>query len=196
MEEVKGLLKSIFFIFWRTVNLPRLYLNRVKFASDIELSGMLWVRNHGSIEIGRNVRINSSASSNPIGGGDRTFFQVLEGGSLFIGEGVKMSNVAVTASKSVEIGSDVFLGAGVAIYDTDFHPVNFNARVLGRTGQIETRRGAIAIGRGCFVGTRAIILKGVSIGDYAIVGAGSVVTSDIPTREIWAGNPARKVGEL
>ena len=53
----------------------------------------------------------------------------------------------------------------------------------------------VVIGRDCWIGACAIITDGVTIGDGAVVGAGSVVTKSIPAYEIWAGNPAKKVGE-
>jgi acetyltransferase-like isoleucine patch superfamily enzyme len=49
----------------------------------------------------------------------------------------------------------------------------------------------IKIGRGVFIGARAIILKGITIGDRAIIGAGAVVTKDVPARCLAVGNPAR-----
>jgi maltose O-acetyltransferase len=51
----------------------------------------------------------------------------------------------------------------------------------------------IKIGCGVFIGARAIILKGVTVGDRAIIGAGAVVTTDVPARHIAVGNPARIV---
>ena len=53
----------------------------------------------------------------------------------------------------------------------------------------------ISIGKNSFIGARAMILPGVSIGDYAIVGAMSVVSKDVPDHQIVAGNPAKKIGE-
>lgn len=53
----------------------------------------------------------------------------------------------------------------------------------------------ITIGKNAFIGARAMILPGVSIGDYAIVGAMSVVSQNVPDHEIVAGNPAKKIAE-
>lgn len=52
-------------------------------------------------------------------------------------------------------------------------------------------RGEIRIGRNCYVGSNAIFSKPVTVGDGAVIGAGSVVTKDIPPYEVWAGVPAR-----
>lgn len=52
-------------------------------------------------------------------------------------------------------------------------------------------RGRVYIGRGAYIGMNTLIVKPVCIGDNAVVGAGSVVTKDIPAGEVWAGNPAR-----
>ena len=59
-----------------------------------------------------------------------------------------------------------------------------------------TRVGRVCIGRRVFIGARALILPGVTVGDESIVAAGSVVIHDVPPRTIVAGNPAREVGNL
>ena len=53
----------------------------------------------------------------------------------------------------------------------------------------------ITVGKNSFIGARAMILPGVSIGDQAIVGAMSVVSKDVPDHQIVAGNPTKKIGE-
>lgn len=55
--------------------------------------------------------------------------------------------------------------------------------------------GRVKIGRNCFIGANTIICKPVSIGDDAVVAAGSIVVCDIPPRQIWGGNPARLIRE-
>jgi putative colanic acid biosynthesis acetyltransferase WcaF len=53
----------------------------------------------------------------------------------------------------------------------------------------------ITVGKNAFIGTRAMILPGVCIGDWVIVGAMSVVSKDVPDHQVVAGNPAKKIGE-
>lgn len=53
--------------------------------------------------------------------------------------------------------------------------------------------GEVKIGRYCFIGANAIICKPITIGDHSIIAAGSVVTCDIPPKQIWGGNPARYI---
>lgn len=192
----KQFLRIIYYKLWYILNYPALYLKKINHFRCLEISGLLYISNKGQISVGRGVRINSSPTSNPIGGGERTFIQVLDSGVLNIDDGVRMSNVAITVAKNVTIGKDTYIGAGVAIFDTDFHPLGYLDRINGIDGQIKTNVEKIAIGKGVFVGTRSVILKGVTIGDEAVIGAGSIVTKSIAAREIWAGNPAKKIGSI
>ena len=53
----------------------------------------------------------------------------------------------------------------------------------------------IVIGQDCWIGANSVILPGRNIGDGAVIGAGSVVTKDVPPYEVWVSNPAKKIGE-
>jgi acetyltransferase-like isoleucine patch superfamily enzyme len=94
----------------------------------------------------------------------------------------------------VAIDDDVFLGGGARIYDSDFHSLSADDR--SRPGNPGTRTAAVTIGRRAFVGGHSIVLKGVASGDEAVIGAGSVVRSDVPAHQVWAGNPAVFLREL
>ena len=87
----------------------------------------------------------------------------------------------------VEIGDDTIFGPGVSI-----HAENHNFKDLDRTIRLQgaTRKG-IKIGKNCWIGSKVIILDGVNIGDNVIIGAGAVVTKDIPDYAIAAGVPAK-----
>lgn len=74
------------------------------------------------------------------------------------------------------------------IVDTDFHSLNWKDRI-DTTGIEQRKIRPVNIGKQVFIGSRVIILKGVTIGDNAIIGAGSVVTKDVPKDSIACGNP-------
>jgi maltose O-acetyltransferase len=88
---------------------------------------------------------------------------------------------------SIIIGSRTLLGPGVQIY-TGYHD-------KGRQQAAQTLCKPVVIGERCWIGGAAIILPGVNIGEGATVGAGSVVTKDVPAETTVAGNPARPIGE-
>ena len=147
-------------------------------------------RNPGSrIVIGSHSCLNSSLRSNPIGCARPVSLRTMRAGAeINLGPGVGLSGTSICAAKKVEIGEGTFVGADVVIFDNDFHgPVGeWN---WGDFAPDNPR--PVVIGRGVFIGARAIILKGVTIGDRAIVGAGAVVIRDVPAKHIAAGNPAR-----
>ena len=82
-------------------------------------------------------------------------------------------------------------GSGALVMDNDFHHPGENWS--WNTDCTKNAR-PVVIGRGVFVGARAIILKGVTIGDRAVIGAGAVVVRDVPAGMVAAGNPARILG--
>ena len=196
---MKQMLKRVFrfFYYFRSniSNRIRYAIKGVQAGNHHETKGDLYIRNRGSIVIGDRVRINSSAKANPIGGGDRTYFQVLKDGKLTIGNDVGMSNCAITVADSVTIGNFVRIGAGVKIYDTDFHSLNpFERTAKPEIPNVITK--PIVIEDYAFIGAGSYILKGVTVGKYSVIGAGSVVTKDVPSGEIWGGAPAKKIGTV
>jgi acetyltransferase-like isoleucine patch superfamily enzyme len=174
----------------------QLRLNNASYGSGFTCKGMLCIRNSGIISIGNNVTINSAGWANPIGAGNKTFLQVFEGGYLIIGEGSGLSNCAITCASQVTIGANVLVGAGCKIYDTDFHPIEYHFRYGEKRDDCKTKNKPIMIDDGVFIGGGSYILKGTHIGENSVIGAGSVVCGDIPTNEIWAGNPARFIKKI
>lgn len=138
--------------------------------------------------IAEGVKINTSVASNPVIGRSRSCFSVIgNNAELIIGRDVGASGVSITAASSVVIGDGTLLGADCLITDTDFHAPEPGFRWSNDAAG--TAR-PIRIGKGCFIGARAIVLKGVTLGDGAVIGAGAVVSRDVPENCLAVGNPA------
>lgn len=175
-------------MFYRIYNALFLKYYKVKVGSGFSCRGRLIIQGHGSYQIGNNVRINSKETANPIGGG-RTVFQTFGAeSSISIGNNVGLSHAILCARESIVIEDNVMIGGGVKIYDNDFHSVEYENRMERPDTHI--RKGRVLIKEGAFIGAHSIILKNVVIGRHSVVGAGSVVTRDVPDGEVWAGNPA------
>jgi maltose O-acetyltransferase len=86
----------------------------------------------------------------------------------------------------IRIGNDVSIGPEASILTLDHDP---------RSLELEDRGGDVVIGNRAWIGYRAIILPGITIGEGAVVGAGAVVTKNVEPFTIVAGNPAIKIGE-
>ena len=145
------------------------------------------------VSIGNDVLVNSRFDSNPAGLPHPTIFAALESSSCIeIGDGTGISGASIVARSAITIGKRVLIGAGACIWDTDFHSLDPDVRRQHPTQGAKSA--PITIEDEVFIGARSIILKGVSIGRGAVIGAGSVVTRDVKAGEIVAGNPASKVG--
>lgn len=103
---------------------------------------------------------------------------------------VRMSNTTIIASKGITFGDNVMIGGGVTIADTDFHSMDYTNWGSENDEKLMARS-EIEIGNNVFIGMDSVILKGVTIGDGAVVAARSVCTKNIPANEIWGGNPAK-----
>lgn len=145
----------------------------------------------GRLVVRRNVRIHSGPEINAFGGQRRTIIWVLPGGVLTLGEGAGVSNSTLVCQRAITLGSEVMIGGGCDIIDTDFHPMDRSERVAHDNRNV---RGApVTIEDGAWICGNVFVLKGVTIGAEAVVGGGSVVTKSIPAGEIWAGNPATRL---
>ena len=113
------------------------------------------------------------------------------GTNIKVGEKVFFNfNCVVLDVMSVTIGDRTLFGPNVQLY-TATHPMDFNERAKG----LEFAR-PITIGEDVWVGGSVVVCPGVTIGDRSVIGAGSVVTKDIPSDVFAAGNPCRVIRDL
>ena len=166
----------------------------IKYDASWRLYGLpiLRKRRGARIIIGKHFKACSLAKWNSIGVFQRVMLKANgSGAKIVIGNNVGMSGCVVSAEKSITIGNNVLIGSGALITDSDAHPIDMASRRLGCGGKVEP----IIINDDVFIGARAIILKGVCLGKGCVIGAGSVVACDVPANKIFAGNPARLVGD-
>ncbi len=161
----------------------------VEFQEIPKIAGRIFIRLNGEksrIRFGKKIRCNSGFHENPVGG-ERTFLYAFNGGEIIFGDNTGFSNITIVACTRISIGEHVYIGAGVCVYDTDFHSLRHQDRITRDSGA----KAPVTIGNGVFIGAQAIILKGVTIGDDSVIGAGAVVAKNVPAGEIWGGNPAK-----
>jgi acetyltransferase-like isoleucine patch superfamily enzyme len=145
-------------------------------GSGLMLGKNFRVTNNGVINIGKNFSAQNNCS----------LFSD-HNAKLTIGANVCFNaHVAVLCKKSVELADEVLVGNNTVIMDSDFHGFN------GEPDKAEP----IKIGFHAWLGRNVLILKGVTIGEHAVVGAGSVVAKDVPSFCVAAGNPVRVIKEI
>ena len=146
------------------------------------------------ILLGDGLQLRSRRTSNPLAPYHPVVIATRSREAVIrIGANFAMTGGTICAALHISIGDDVTIGSNSMIVDTDFHPLDpLNRRVDADAG----RAAPVLIGNDVFIGAQCLILKGVHIGDGAVIGAGSVVTRDVPAKVIAAGNPAIVIRRL
>lgn len=173
-----------------------IYLKNKLFRRTIKFNGycVIFPFSDSKIVLESGV-INSSPTSNMLGLWQRTIIIARYGGMIEIGEGFGISGTTIYSTSSITIGKNATIGANCKIVDNDFHPLDPEQRRQGLNEQY-TKRAPIKIGDNCFIGMNSIILKGTTIGNNVVVGAGSVVHGTFPDNCIIAGNPAKIIKQI
>jgi len=142
--------------------------------SRIRIQGPCHIHGGGDYRLGSGILIRSNRWK-PVELYCRAGAVLQLNDGCFINQGVH-----IVCGKNIVIGKNCLLGDEVLIMDSDFHGV----------GGSDVKSEPVVLESGVWVGSRAIILKGVKIGTGAVIGAGSVVTKSIPPRSLAVGNPA------
>jgi acetyltransferase-like isoleucine patch superfamily enzyme len=173
-----------------------LCLNGISFPPGSRFIGIPIIQKHrrSSMHLGKGMQLRSTPTGNPLGANRPVILCTWQAGAeLKIGEFFGMTGGTICAAQSITIGDHVIIGANSSVIDTDFHPLDYATRSI--TPQAGISR-PIVIEDEVFIGMNSIVLKGVRIGRGSVIGAGSVVTRDIPPGVIAAGNPARVLQEI
>jgi len=152
-------------------------------------------RHRGSrIALGDGLTLRSWPRSNPLAPTAPVVLSTRRAdATIEVGEDCGFTGTTLVAADRIAIGDRVLVGGNASIVDFDFHPLTPE----GRAEAINAGAAApIVIEDDVFVGMEALILKGVTIGEGAVVGAGAVVTQDVPPRTVVAGNPGTIVDEV
>lgn len=166
--------------------------------SSVIFYGMpiIGIVNESRIEIGENSVICSDSRMTALGVNHPVILRTLRpAANITIGRNTGISGGSICAAISVKIGNECLIGANVVIADTDFHAINPMGRRYS-TNALEIGAESVEIEDNVFIGTGAIILKGVRVGKGSVIGAGSVVTKDVPPNTVVAGNPAKILREI
>ncbi|MBR5476283.1 MAG: acyltransferase [Bacteroidaceae bacterium] len=166
---------------------------KAKFAEDVKFIGAHKFSLKGKISIGK--AFTSRSTINHCIDYGCSQIAVMPNAELHIGDYCGISNVSIQCHNRIDIGDYVDIGAGTIIFDTNFHSTNWIDKKNGLDIK-NAKTAPVYIGNYVFIGARCIICKGVHIGDKSIVAAGSVVTKNIPSGEIWGGNPAKFIKDI
>ena len=156
-------------------------LRRCRLGRRVTVWGNPHVTATGEIEIGDRVTVHSFLSRVQLSAGP--------GARLTIGAGTYVNNGSVlSARQSVTIGERCQIATGVILMDSDFHAV----------GDLDApgKAAPIVIEDDVWLATRAVVLKGVTVGRGSVVATGAVVTKDVPPYTLVAGVPARPIRTL
>ena len=186
---IKSVLRKIGLLKCADPNAKVKAIVRLPRSSTINYYGIA-IKENCKVEVGESSQIGGSLSF------DRA------DGFIRIGDRVFMNGSIVCAEK-VELGDDILIAWGVTIVDHNSHSISFSQRAndvtdwqAGRKDWTHVKIKPVKICDKAWIGFNSIILKGVTVGEGAVVAAGSVVAKDVPPWTVVAGNPARIIREI
>ena len=183
---------------WMIYPLARLMIaaNGIRWGERWHFYGLPIIQKHrcSVMRFGSGLNLRSSVVSNPLGPNHAVILCTWEPDAVLeIGDNFAMTGGSICAAERITIGRNVAVGANSTIADTDFHPLN---PMIRHQRPQESNTAPILIEDDVFIGMNCLVLKGVTIGHGSVIGAGSVVTKEIPPCVIAAGNPARVLREV
>lgn len=195
----------------KTVERNGRYFSRLR--NEWYLRRFLWLEKgrHRRLIVGKHVRFNVPVRGDGEGTliiGNRNLFGYRPAPRLGTGEillqarhpsatltigdaNIFSNNVSIVANGEIAIGFGCQIGDQVSVYDCDFHEINPQTRCQS-VGPVRP----VSIGNNVWLGSRVMVLKGVTIGENSVVAAMSVVTKSVPANCIVGGNPAKIIRSI
>jgi acetyltransferase-like isoleucine patch superfamily enzyme len=171
-------------------------MNFISWGHGWRFYGIPIIQKHrrSRMSFGPGLGLRSSVRSNPLAPNHPVVLTTWQKEAcLEVGAHFAMTGGTLCAVERIIIGNNVAVGANTIITDSDFHTLDWKQRRLESSGG---RTAGVVIEDDVFIGMNCLVLKGVTIGQGTVVGAGSVVSMEVPPNVIVAGNPARMVREL
>jgi len=186
--------------FW----MRRILTGLVEWKARQRLSGNLAIASSAKLSY-RKLKMSSS-NRLTIGQGsimECSFSFERDGAEIAIGRDTFIGASRIVCATRVEIGDDVLVSWGCTISDHNSHSVSWSGRrndvrewYRGRKDWSQVLTAPVKLGNKCWIGMNAIVMKGVEVGEGAVVAAGSVVTKNVAAWTIVGGNPAKVIREL
>lgn len=204
-SNIFRIFNKIRMLFYLRFNRIKFRINNVDFGANMRIFNTiyLYLERDAKVTIGDNLIISSGDGWNPLARNIRSMIHADIDAQIMIGNNVGISSSCLWAKKTIKIGNNVNIGADCILLDTDSHSLDYKIRYSkeknadGRSRDSAYAKAApIVIEDDVLIGTRCIILKGVTIGARSIIAAGSVVTKSIPADCIAGGNPAKIIRKI
>jgi acetyltransferase-like isoleucine patch superfamily enzyme len=195
-------LHYIFYLYWNRILFK---LNGASIGKNLTAYSRIYLLKHpnANLFIGDNFLFLSDEAFNPLCRNIRgCFYLPFSSSEIIIGNDTGISSSCIWAKERITIGNRVKIGADCILMDTDAHNLDYRVRasneMIGKyyKDSLTAASAPITIEDDVLVGTRCIILKGVTIGARSIIGSGSVVTKSIPSDCIAAGNPCKVIRSI
>lgn len=199
-REIPGIISRIRKSFYLQFNKKIFNANNIKYGKNLRVYNKIFltINSNASVIIGDNFKFTSGEAYNPLCRNIQGCIYAEPNAKILIGDNVGISSACLWAKTGITIGNNVKIGGDCILMDTDAHNLDYRIRNSFKKNEhgvgldISTAKSLpIVIENDVLIGTRCVILKGVTIGARSIIGSGSIVTKSIPSDCIAAGNPCK-----
>lgn len=198
INKISNIPRKLRMFIYKPYNKMKFKLLGVKYGHNLNVFNKIYLNigTNSKVKIGKNFIFTSGECFNPLCRNINGCIVTNPNATITIGDNVGMSSPCIWAHSNITIGNHVKIGGDCIIMDSDAHSLNYLNRRISITDMKTKKDLPIVIEDDVLIGTRCIILKGVTIGARSIIGSGSIVTKSIPADCVAAGNPCKVIKTL